>query len=567
VATQITQLTVGLADRSAFALNAELWRTLNAVGRWEAPIRNNNGVFNGVFDIQDLFAVNINGNPLMRGVVDGPGVVLRGQDATDIWEEFVLLSGVDQAQDLLFHNDFEKFYPDTSQQITEVLDDIFNVELVGSTNILYTAPLVPPPAPVGAIEFREGTNFLSELQEMFRTAGWVFYVDDGRVLRAGAPGFISSGVTLTSVAGGASNNIIGIVDLKERDGDKLYNFIKLYGKNPLFDAYTELNASSWTTVVGGNAPVDDVVSVRVGTYSQRVFNNNPVSVVLRHRLTLPIFNHTTWDFSKGEIGVWGRYDNQAAGGGGEPGAGASPFSMQVECRLFDSVGRIANYYGASSTIYRGDWGFCTFPLGEGHDSTTLFAADQWTTPFGPGAFDWNNVTGIWFQLPRSNLGGNLPSNFYIDGITLPVPPIAVSQNAASQTSYRRRPYVDAFPEIRTQNALQERSDEILTHHETTGIDFIKLMSTGNTSLRYAGQSVTINIPSLGLNAAIFNIVQLHHIVEPHMDVSGGFGHDFVTEVEAVPISGIAFDMSRLREGSMYSTDQRTSRDGMGLRVK
>jgi hypothetical protein len=565
MATTIDTLTVGAADRSADAVRVELWRTVNAVGNWMSLLRNEGDKFNGVFDIQDLFTATINGNALMRGRVDGPGVIRIGQDGEDIWEEFIQLSGVDQGQDLLFHNDFEFFYPDTTQQIKAVLNDVINVQLAGSTNIIYAPPAGATPV-VGAVEFREGTSFLSTIQEMFREAGWIFYVDDALVLQSGAPGFIASGETLTSVAGGANNNVIGIVELKERDGDKLYNFIKLTGKNPMFDAYTELNAGTWTTLFGANGPTDVTSLVQVGTYSQRVYNTVPVTVQLAHVLNLPNFNYTTWDFSKGVIGLWAYYHNQAASGGAAPGAGTAAASLAVECRLIDNLGRSVQYYGSDTTIFRGDWGWCNWQLGEEYTSVIASVADQWFQAGGL-TFDWSNVVQIRFHLPRLGAVGNLPSNFYIDGITLPVAPVAISQNAVAQGTYRRRPYVDQFPNIRTQNALQARSDQILTHHEGTGIDFIHLMVEGNTSLRYAGQTVDITIPQLGLNSAVFYMTEIHHVIEPYTDVTGLFGHDFITEVSAVPISGVAFDLGRLRDGPLYSPTQMSNRDGTGIRVK
>ena len=157
---------------------------------------------------------------------------------------------------------------------------------------------------------------------------------------------------------------------------------------------------------------------------------------------------------------------------------------------------------------------------------------------------------------------------YIDGITVPLSPISITQNVAgSQAIFRRRPFIDQRPDIRTQNALDEKANYLLTHHEGDAINEIKLTSQGNTALRYAGQSVTINVPLLGINNAIYNMTQIHHIIEPYTDVTGAYGFDYITEIEAVPISGVAFDHERLRPGSVYSSTQRARRDGTGIRVK
>jgi len=564
MSVEFTQLVVGGADRKADAIDAILTRRMNGVGQWEATLHNTAGVYNGVFSVQDQFLIDVDAVTLMQGRLDGPGQRIIGRDVEDIWGEFTAVGGFDQAQDLLFHNDFEKLYPNTAQTLHSVVNDIFNVELAGSTNITYAAVGASPV--IGAVEFKEGTSFLATLQEMHRRAEWVFFVQDNLAFRHGAPGFLASGETITSVAGGANNTVLGPeAVVTQISGDKLYNWIKLYGKNPLFDAYTEQNASTWTTTFGGNAPVDVTNPVQVGTYSQRVYNNNPVALQLAHVLLLPAFNYTSFDFSKGKLGLWGRYDNQA-GGVGNPGAGTAGASLRVECRLTDNLGRFVQYYGDDTRIFRGEWGWCEWTLGEEYNGVVASVANQWFQG-GGASFDWSNVVSVRFHLPRLGLVGNLPSNFYIDGITLPVAPIAFAENAASQLSFRKRPFIDQRPDLRTQNALDEKATQLLTHHEGESLDMIRVNVVGNSGLLYAGTTVDINIPSFGINTQVFNMTEINHVIAPKVDVSDGYGYDYMTVVEAVPISGVAFDLGRLRPGSIYSSDQMSRRDGTGLRVK
>ena len=114
MATEFTQVAIGGADRRADVLRVELWRTVSAVGNWVATLRNINGAYNGVFDVQDQFVIDVDAlaATLMQGRVDGPECVMpRGNDLESDWDEYVIIRGVDQAQDLLFHNDFEYLYP------------------------------------------------------------------------------------------------------------------------------------------------------------------------------------------------------------------------------------------------------------------------------------------------------------------------------------------------------------------------------------------------------------------------------------------------------------------------
>lgn len=567
MATEISQLAISGADRRDDVLRVELWRTVNSVGNWMAILRNIGGKYNGVFDVQDQFLIDVNGlaNTLMQGRVDGDAVTVRSRDLESDWDEYVIIKGVDQAQDLLFHNDFDYAYPDAetaAQQVKTVWNDVINVQLAGLTNITYAAPGGATPA-VGSVEFREGTSFLASTQELFGRAGYVFYVDDVLAFQSGAPGFSASGVTLKSIDGDPGNNILDLVDHKERDGDKHYNYVKLYGKNPMFDGYTEYNSPSWAAIPVGNV-ADDNTTVRVGQYSIVGWNGNPV-VTGQPALsyTLPMNNYTAFDFTSGKLGTWALYDN-TAGAPGTPGAGAASSPAYLLCVLTDGGGVTAGYYGASSKLYAGEWGYCTYPLGE-EGSTKALIIDEW---FFTAAFNWANIVDIKFYI-LSSPGHTIddPSHLYLDGISMPEPCISVVQNAVAQAAYRRRPYVNYYQHLNTQNALNEAATRVLEQSESTSIGRVSLITEGNLALRYAGQSVTVNIPSLGLNAVVMYMTSIHHIIEPYVDVSGGFGFDWVTEIEAVPTSGVAYDMGRLRDGPMHSSYQTGQYVSTGMRRK
>lgn len=566
--SELSYIQIGALDRSSNVIRAEWWRTVNSVGRFMILLRNVNGVYNGVFDVHDYVVIDITppggvATTMLEGRVDGPAVTLIAQDLESTWEEYVLIKGVDMMQDMLFHNDYEASYPDTTTQIRDVLGDIFSFPRAIDTNIIYTTPVLPTPI-IGAIEFREGTSFISTIQEALRRAEWNSYVQDDRRLMAGIPGFSPTWVTLTNT--GVNRNIIDVVEFRERDGDKLYNYIKLTGKNPMFDGVTENNAvSEWSAIPIGNIE-DSTTHVMVGTYSNRVYNTNPVGSILHHILEATNIDYTSFDFSKGEIGVWARYDNQA-GGAGAPGAGTAGASLNLGCRLIDNMGVTADYYGASSLLYRGDWGYCTFPLGQTYRSGSPPVINEWTVPLAGANFNWDNVERMHFMLPRPTLGGNFPSNLYIDGISLPIPVIAIEEDAASQLAYRRRPLPLPMPYISHYHTMKGKAQQLLAHHKDSGVDYLKLVVQGNVSLHYAAQSVTVNIPNLNINNEIFYMTEIHHICEPRTDVSGGFGFDYITEVELAPIGGVAYDMTRLSERQPYSATQLSMSSGVGLGVK
>jgi hypothetical protein len=72
---------------------------------------------------------------------------------------------------------------------------------------------------------------------------------------------------------------------------------------------------------------------------------------------------------------------------------------------------------------------------------------------------------------------------------------------------------------------------------------------------------------MGLNNSIFYSTQIHHVIEPRVDVTDGFGFDFITEIEGSPVFGVAYDMSRLGDRQVYSSTQLGQFAGTGLHVK
>jgi len=506
----------------------------------------------------------------MRGRVDGPAVFLQGSDVEDTWDEYAIVSGYSQGQDLLFHNDFEQLYPDPTQTLDAVLLDVINVQLAGLTNIFY-AGLGGTPA-VGAIEFRMGSGFLSTLQELFQRAEYLFYVDDTLIMRIGAPGFNNSGITARCTAGGANNNIIGTVNFQRRDGDKLYNKIYVYGKTPQFDAYTEHTASRWgaTAAVPAWILSDDAVikaPITGNDASVRMDNAAPPGGACGFTLDFSQMGQDEVDMSSGQIGFWWRYAGAASGA-----------RACARVTLLDNLTNQINFYsgnsipggGVASTVnstrtYRGVWGWCTVPVGYDVETGAPTVPDTWWT-YPAGGFNWNRVTDI--AVGYQTFAGDTPDEMEIDGLELPFPAVGFAEDAIiSQPAYRIRPLVVNAPYYRSQLTLEWKANQLLTHHKDSGIDLLKFTMAGAIGLRYAGQTITVNIPELGLNNSLFYMSNIHHIIEPYVDVSEGYGFDWVTEIEAVPINSVAYDMGRLRDGALYSATQLGTGSGVGQRTK
>lgn len=530
-----------------------------------AVMRNPNGVYNNFFDVQEEFIVAANSasNILMYGRIDGGGAVsLKNKDLESIWDPYITLKGVDATQDLLFHNDFEKDYPDPTQSLHSILNDVFNVELLGLTNIVYTPPVWSPI--VGPYEFKKGASFLSGIQELCKRAGYLFYVDDTYNFRSGAPGFSATPIVITSILNDLTNSIIDTVDLDERDGDKHYNYIELYGKNPQFDAYTCRNAADWTGTNVVLPLTDDTGIVMVGTYSIKATADGsgmcPYAEIDFWNAGNGRFNYSgpykPIDFSKGPIGCWVFFVN--GDGGLANAAGLFDFT------LFDDLGNFTRYQGESTKAYPNEQAWIEAPLGE---APNIWGGSNEWVGANP-AFNWKNIRRVQVSPSLASIPPwvTYPTEFYVDGLTMPIPALAIAENLVAQAAYRRRPFVDGWTHVRTQNALQAAANQILQECQSTALNRVKFTVPGDARFRYAGQSFVINIPSMGMNNANFYSVAIHHIVEPYSDVASGFGYDWVSEIEAIPLSNI-LDMGRLRVGPMFGATIMGQRNGIGGSIK
>ena len=576
--TELSIVSIGGVDRSDDVVRVEVWRTLNSVGNWRVALRNIGGAYNNVFDIQDEFYLAVNGlglvNVLMEGWVDNKGVILQGGNVESTWDEYAIISGVDRAQDLLYLNDFEHTYPDFTQDIDDVLDDVFNVQLAGRVpplDIIY-AGYTGAPLTINGVEFRKGSGFLTTIQEMFNRIDHVFYVDDTGILRCGAPGFPGSatGETIQSIVDDPDNNVFGPVTFIRRDGDKLYNRIEVYSKNPQFDAYTEYTANRWATLGGGWTVFDDTVDHApiVGNSASVKMTHAPPPALANASITLDFsqMGFDEVDMSQGEIGWWWKYDG-----------GTSATRACCGVALQDNALNQINFYSGPgtppggpllSTVNRtrtiqGEWDWCTAPVGYDIETGAATVPDTWW-PYPVGGFNWDRVTDIGFQY--QTFGADSPEELGIDGLRLPFAARGFSEDGASQGVYKIRPLIFPATFVRHQIVLEAKSAQLLRHHKESGIDHLKLTVAGNLALKYAGQTVTVQIPQLGLTGDIFYLTEIHHVIEPHVDVSKGYGFDWITEIELAPVSSLIYDLGRFRDGPVFSGAQLGVYGGTGLRM-
>lgn len=553
-------------------------RIVNGVGEFAAILDDYDATYDEIFDVNDEVNIEVDGATVFQGKLDGRAVDVEVTDTGEKrWDEYIVIRGIDQGQDLLFHDDFEYLYSETDQTLGEVLDDIFNTQL--TTNISYTIPIPDTTPVIGPIEFKSGAGFLPQLQEAHRRVNYLFYVDDDlNLVSQDVAALTGSGVLLRSEAENRASNLLDHIIYSKKRGDKLYNYVELTGKNPMFDGYTELNVydagppvvEGWEpdTIYASTDGVDDSTDAVVGTYSMVAWNQNPVFSLIGVELNAPVFNYDSWNFTKGVVGVWARYDNDA-GAPGNPGAGAAAADLWLLLFLTDDAGNVIVYYGDTTHLYIDYWGYCTFPLGEDVRSGWVgWLINTWTAFGAISTFNWENVVSMNIVMGNPTAPGAAPSHLYVDGISIPLPVKAVSEDLASQTAYRRRTLILPVSYIRTHNAMQSYCDQLLNQHKSSVVNMIQLKTVGNTSLRYAGTNFTLHIPDR-VNFGTYYITELTHTVESREDVSGGFGWDYVTEVTGVevygdPLTPLALDRQRLDINPIVSSYNLARHGGTGV---
>jgi hypothetical protein len=545
--TIITELNIDGTNRKADHIGAiVINRRINAVGDMTLQLDNTAGTYDDLLSPEHQYIyLDLGGSRFWYGHVHNVDSV--GRDDKGRWEKHVEVQAWDQAEELTFKDDFEKTYNVADQTLDDVLDDVLNHALTWN-HIIYSQGTCPD-LPVGSFEKKEGQSLLTFLQELHRSVDCLFYVDDSGYFRSQSLAGISpSGVTLSR------GNLVSEVRFRRMDADKLYNYVKLYGKNPLFDAWTDLNASSWD---GLFTPEDDTSTKRVGVASVKTTRTSGTSSPnLELDFSSGLFNYTSLDLTKGEIGMWVRYDGVSA---------LSPRAIRVQ--LYDGSNTI-NYYSGNVSLfitsqvnrtqaYKDYWSWITVPLGVQPDTSTNICDHWWPVPLS-GEFDWANVEKINIQYEQAS-SSDYPDNFWVDGLCLPVAPIAIASDGPFGTAKERRPLVASRADLRTQMAIQRAADTLLLQHKSPAIDAITGRFAGDTELRYAGLGFVADFP-MDISSLDFYVSRLVHTIAPYQDVAKGWDH--IMDVEGVLLNVRAYDMSRLSPGGFgYSIP------GIGLKEK
>ena len=541
-----TSLTVEIpdgTDRSGKVLRVEMWPRSFSSGCSSFVIlfENQDDSLNGVFSPAKTNTVDIKVNNVdfMMGYIDKVQHLVF--DREDVFRHLLRVSGRDYSQDVmnLIHTES---YPYNTR-----IDDLIDDALADTgSEITYTSPGSGSQI-AGGFEAKDDylINIFRDVMERESYDGYVNASKAFQLTNLASPP--ASGITLKSIAGDATNNILATqpIEYTEADGIPIRNYIKIIGQR-VRDGWTDGNASHWTG--GANCTVtNDAITKKVGATSIKS------TVVIdssdnRFWLAFPKYNKTSLDWSihgQEEMMMWVRQHFST-----------ETLTMWLRLRLQDSAANKIVWWGGAvgssgTWITKDDtWTWVGAPVGteceivdELPNPTT---DDRWNYVTG-SSFNWN-IKRIEFRSEYVDAVTGVAQYIWIDDMRLPEEMIGISEDAGSQSSYRKRVVPIRKPYFKTQAEVNDYATSMKEVLKAP-VEYLKLRADGTAGIIGSvnkwipTNSLTVNIPRLGINSETWRFVNVHHIIEPRVDI--GSGHDFITEAELVPesnkIIGYIFD--------------------------
>jgi len=556
----MTSLTVEIpigTPRTAKVLRVEMWpRSLSSgCGSFVILLENQDDSLNGVINPQNTVEIDVNAAIFMKGYVDT--VKHMVYDREDVFLHLLRISGRDYSQDIanLIHTESYPYNTRIDDLIDDALDD-------ASAEVTYASGSSESQI-AGGYEAKDDflLDIFRDVMERESYDGYVATTKAFQLIDLSSPP--ASGITLKSIAGDSTNNILASspIEYTEHDALALKNYIKLIGQR-VRDGWTE--GEVWPG--GTNTTVSlETTLVKAGASSiHGVLTWNGVNAVHfgldfsggKHSKTL---NYLDWTiYGQEEMMWWARADSIGA------------VANYCRPRLKDTTGNVIDFYNASfETAGMSDdvWYWLGAPVGVECDITAGLTNDKWHWITNiDGNFNWRiENLGFW-SVAEGVDDAHFQDDLYIDDLRIPEEMVSITEDAASIASYRKRCIPIRKPYFKTQIELDDYALGIKAILKDP-LKYLKLQAIGTAGIVGGvnkwkpANSLTVNIPRLAINSETWRMINIHHIVEPYKDLDGQ-GHDFIAEVELVPESnkviGYIFDAltSGRLEPVMGSLDQR-----------
>lgn len=526
-------LTINSVDVSNDLIKFESWaKDVEGVARFALVLSNFQSKYSTDFSADQVVDLTVDTHTYFTGYIDR--IVPLKELVDDVDYQTIQISGRNYGQDL--QNKFYD-YVYSGSKADWIVDHI----LSGSgCEVTFTSPNTAP-----KIYYDSKGAFVSDsLKEILELVDYSGYVDTSKVWQMFPHGYKNSGITLSSSAEAASNNIIKLIEHVEADSFELKNYIVVFGPK-VEDGWTEGNASAWTGSTGNiisdfynsATPETDefLVMKGVGAIHCELNSGTKCGIVLQ----FPKYNHDYLDFSTLNSEDLSFIFKQVGTG----------IYAHPKIWLTDTDDKIIEYEVTGTSL--------TNPMANVTDSLTvsvgknveiqtvpgLFQASfqTWHYMAGATSFNWKiKAIKIWNDKDGSNV-----TDLYIDGLNIPSVQLTAVGDQTAGTPYKVRKQIISRQDIGSQIELDQYASSSALKRKDP-IEFLRVYALGSAGYSGSewvfqpGYACKVCIPDEAINDEYFRIGEVHSIFESNA-LNSGF--DFIVELSMVP-SGSRLDNQR-----------------------
>lgn len=531
-ASQMTVLTVEIPDGTSRAklIRADIWvRPISeGLSSFLILFNNQDGSYNATFSPQNTCDIQADSITLLKGYLDLPESQVY--DRESIFTHFLRVSGRGYGQDL--NNLYLTKTYDYGTLLDDLIDDALDTAYTGypdppGRDVTYTTGGAGPALP-GGYEAKR-TYLLELIKDLCERENFDAYVANDKALQivdlSSPP---SSGITLKSVAGASDNNILAFkpIEMSRADGGRIYNYIEVLGPK-VQDGYTDGTAGDW--------------DADYATLTNETTTKHEGKSSIKAEATGTAEMYVYLDFSSGLYSKtlnyldWSRYEAESMSWWTRTSSVGS-FNCHCRVRLKDTNNQEIECF--NNALTPDTWYLLGAYVGPGQ--IILPASSnidgQWQYIGASSSFNWLlKEVGFW-SVDAGISMDERQTLLIIDDLWLPEDMISIKENAASQVTYRKRMLSINKQYIKYQLELDDYASKILGVTKDP-VRKISLQAKGSAGI-IGGvnkwlpcNTVTLNIPALGIASETWRMGSIHHAIQPYEDLGGGW--DWITDVELV----------------------------------
>lgn len=472
------------------------------IGRFLLELDNTSGDLSNLFAQDDLLSIKRGALDVFKGYVD-----ISNPQVTDPIDNRFLLSGRDMGQDLM-NKTIEALL---NKEADDIIEDLLTLT---SSEITFTSPTT---APIVYHDSKGWTTLMEQLSSILQGIDYEGAVDPAKAFSMAAIGTLTSGITLKSILDDPTNNILRLLDYVESDGVEQRNVTLVTGAE-LNDHFTELNAADFGVLDAANTVIDSngsPTTPREGLAVIKVVRNAGASIGCK--LTFPKYFLYYLDFSKVASDSLSCQFYSAWTGGAQN----VTYRIYLEDTDGNKIYKDTLFIGCLNNT----WNTVTLPIGTNENNLTNWTASAGTLT----AFNWECIEISW----AGSYSAHAPDYFLLDAWKAPQTTYAVADHsglnnygggvgvcpicARTFTATRRKDLPLSKSNLVCQAELEAYAESI-ADKRMNPLKRLHLIADGDAGIISTAwkwlpaYNVTVNVPSAGINSAVYRMIDLHHTI-------------------------------------------------------